>query len=531
MRKEIGIIIALLFYSGALFSQSQLDAYKFAQSDLNGTARYLGMGGAFGALGGDISAMHTNPAGLAVYKSSEVVTTLSLSGFTGKTNWYGNKLSENRTRLSFDNMAYVGYFPTSNSDGLTSWNVGFSYNKVKNFRRSYRMAARGNSDFSITDYMANRATLEGVSVSQLTASNAYNSGIDWLSILGHSVGAIEPYNNGSGYYSAFGQQNSDGWENYLLDDSQLEVHESGAIDQYNISFGLNFSDVVLFGASLAVTDINYNYSSYYSEDFAHEGNYFDLANGLSTDGTGYGFNLGVIFRPADFLRLGVAYTSPTWYKMTDYYYGDADIFLTYIDEGQQETVDNFKGTPDGAASKYEYRSPDKFLFSIAGVIGNKALVSVDYELVNYKNMKNYYENGVANDFANENIRSTFGIGNTIRAGVEYKFTPRLAGRLGGAWSMSPVKSDWKNGDIEVLTVGTIPHYTFDRGISNYTVGLGYRFTPNFYTDIAYVFTQQKEDAYAFSPTFDSNGDVMNDSQPALLKTNRNRIALTFGYKF
>ena len=61
----------LALCGGTAFSQSQLDAFKYSQTELNGTARYLGMGGAFGALGGDISAMNTNPAGLAIYKSSE----------------------------------------------------------------------------------------------------------------------------------------------------------------------------------------------------------------------------------------------------------------------------------------------------------------------------------------------------------------------------------------------------------------------------------------------------------------------------
>ena len=87
--KRIGIIMSVLgLCGGTACSQSQLDAFKYSQTELNGTARYLGMGGAFGALGGDISAMNTNPAGLAIYKSSEVVTTLSLSSASAKTAWF-----------------------------------------------------------------------------------------------------------------------------------------------------------------------------------------------------------------------------------------------------------------------------------------------------------------------------------------------------------------------------------------------------------------------------------------------------------
>ena len=114
----------LALCGGTAFSQSQLDAFKYSQTELNGTARYLGMGGAFGALGGDISAMNTNPAGLAIYKSSEVVTTLSLSSASAKTDWLGSKVDNSRTKVSFDNIAYVGYFPTANDEGIVSRNQG-----------------------------------------------------------------------------------------------------------------------------------------------------------------------------------------------------------------------------------------------------------------------------------------------------------------------------------------------------------------------------------------------------------------------
>lgn len=78
MKKIICLAVsALMAGAGSASAQGVLDAYKFSQSDLNGTARYLGMGGAFGALGGDISVLSNNPAGLGIYRSSEVVTTLT----------------------------------------------------------------------------------------------------------------------------------------------------------------------------------------------------------------------------------------------------------------------------------------------------------------------------------------------------------------------------------------------------------------------------------------------------------------------
>ena len=122
------LVSASLLSSGVVFAQGELDAYRYSQTELNGTARYLGMGGAFGALGGDISSMSSNPAGLGIYRSSEIVTTLSLSSIKAKSDWGGSKVDANKTKFNFDNIAYVGYFPTGNDEGLIGWNVGFSYN-------------------------------------------------------------------------------------------------------------------------------------------------------------------------------------------------------------------------------------------------------------------------------------------------------------------------------------------------------------------------------------------------------------------
>lgn len=117
------LVSTFLLSGGAVFAQGELDAYKYSQNDVTGTARYLGMGGAFGALGGDISAMSSNPAGLGVYRSSEVVTSLSLSSIKTNSNWNGSVNDVSKTKFNFDNIAYVGYFPTGNDEGIVGWNV------------------------------------------------------------------------------------------------------------------------------------------------------------------------------------------------------------------------------------------------------------------------------------------------------------------------------------------------------------------------------------------------------------------------
>ena len=535
--KKIAIIMSVLaLSSGTIYSQSQLDAFKYSQTELTGTARYLGMGGAFGALGGDISAMSSNPAGLAIYKSSEVVTTLSVSSVSTKTDWLGSKVDNNRTKVSFDNIAYVGYFPTANDVGVVSWNVGFSYNRVKNYTRNYEVAMGGEMATSLSDYVASRAY--GLPSNLLVGDKNYspyeNGDIgDWLSVLGYNAGFMDSYkNDNKNYYSSFGDNDANGkWQPYLLHGGSLRVSERGAVDVYDLSFGLNISELVMLGATVAITDLNYSYQSSYDESF-EKGNSLFLDNYLDTDGTGYAFNIGAIVRPVDCLRLGVAYNSPTWYKMTDNYYGEAGSYLTFMEDGKEKERKLNASTPEGAVYDYEFRSPDKWIFSAAAILGTTALISVDYEMTNFKNMRMNEVDGSSNVFTNGDIKSNFKMSNTVRAGVEFKATPQFAIRAGVAYSDSPMKDSLKNGSIEVATVGTIPNYTLFKDATSYTVGLGYRFTPNFYADLACVYRVAREDVYSFSNMYvDNDPSPIITAQPATMKTNTTRVALSIGYKF
>jgi hypothetical protein len=530
MIKTSIVISALVFVNSAVFSQGQLDAYKYSQTDLGGTARYLGMGGAFGALGGDISVMSANPAGLAVYRSSEIVTTLSHRSVNAQTNWQGSTASGNRNRLNFDNIAYVSYFPTSNDAGIRGWNVGFSYNRIKDYSRNYSLLGMGDEDHSITDYIAARADAKGVRADDLAISSGhdpYSGDNDWLSVLGYEAVFIDAFSdNRTKYFSTFGEEVGGVWNPFKLAGRKLNVTERGAIDQYNIAFGLNISDYVMLGASIAITDINYHYNSYFAEEFKNT-NDLSLENWLTTKGEGYALNAGVIVRPVNFLRLGVAYNSHTWYKMSDFYRATANSNTFYW----KEPIVGVSTPENTPPYDYEYRSPDKWLFSAALIIGQSALLSVDYEYTNYGSMKMYSWEGMEDHITNSDVRDNFGSAGTLRVGGELKVTPRFAVRAGAAWAGNPAKDDLKKASKEVYTVGTIPHYTIEKSITNYTVGLGYRFTKSFYMDIACVLKSEKEDLYAFSNIYNTEGVKIINSPSASLKTNTTQVALTLGFKF
>ena len=528
MKRIVCLFVSVFFLAGGIaYAQGELDAYKLSQTDLNGTARYLGMSGAFGALGGDISSMSTNPAGLGVYRSSEVVTTISLSSIKTNTNWNGSVADVSKTRFNFDNIAYVGYFPTGNDEGLVGWNIGLSYNRVKNYNRSYRM--RGKQQSSLSDYVADMTAGYKESALIYDKESGYdpyfdaNPFIPWMSVLGYEAGYF--YKDVGGvdeYVSSFAGE---------VDNADLIVNEKGSVGQYNIAFATNISDRFFLGATLAITDMDYSMTSNYTEDFPGNA-WLSLDNGLSTSGTGYAFNIGAIARPLDFLRIGIGYNSPTWYKMSDYFHATAS-----TDVGAMRTDAE---TPSNQKGEYHLRTPDRWIFSVAG-IGPNFLVSVDYELTAYKRMNVNDLDGYDLE-AVEFIKKDFGNAGTLKVGAEYKITPQFSVRAGTLWRTSPMKAHVKGGtpalDSDgayyrnaIGVAGTTPNYTVDKGTNSYSVGLGYRFTPNFYADLACVYREYKEDAYAFPSTFYDDGKPFFTSTPASLKTKTTQVALTLGYKF
>jgi long-subunit fatty acid transport protein len=533
MKKILAAFTAFCLSGATLaFAQSQLDALRYGQTDLHGTARTLGMAGAFGALGGDVSVMGNNPAGLGVYRSSEWVITLVQTTPKTTASW-GNSTTTNkdRAKLSIDNFACVGSFNTRQEEGIVSWTAGFSYNKLKDFRRTYTMTGQA-IPASISDYIAEHSRYGMDELDD--PDNAYNNDVSWLSTLGYQAGLIDYFNEEVNPRSAFGSFGQDeGYSPYPMSKATLEVQEQGAIDHYNLAAAINISNYLFAGISMAITNMDYTYSSQYDEKFNNDDDLF-LHNTLITKGSGFSLNVGLIARPTDFLRIGLAYHSPVWYTMTDYFYSQAGSSVTIEpnEAGEDQYWKRSAATPEGAFSKYLYRSPDKWLFSTAAIFGQSALLSVDYELTNFGNMAlfDFYtsqENRPVNDEIKANMDQTA----TLRIGGEYKLTPQLALRAGWSYTQSAVSGVLGKGFTggEAVIAGTIPHFTIDKGTTAYSLGAGYRFSSNFYSDIACVLSSYKEEAYAFPDLLIL--DNTDHSIPAPLNTQRLRVALTLGYKF
>lgn len=518
MKKNILLLIILFVFIGLEnYAQDEINALQWSRNDLRGTARGVGMAGAFGALGGDLTGISSNPAGIGIYRSSEIVTTMSFNRSEIETNTLGLKSEENKFKFNFDNLAYIGYFPLAGS-AVKSFNFGVSFNRLKNFDRNYSSAGN-NQSTSLANFIAGYTA--GTYESYLSFTDGgdpyVKSYAPWLSILGYQAGLINPLNNGKNEYESILRNKSV--------NNSLSVRERGAIDSYDITGGVNISDKLYLGLTFSFTDLNYTYDSKYMEDLVNGSGGYDLNNYLDTDGSGYQVSVGAIYRPIDMLRLGVAYHSPTWYDMTDYYSGDIDINLLGED-GHYFAPDK----DDYAVTSYKFHTPYRWVFSAAAILGTNAIVSVDYEIKDYSGMKFKDDRG-HEYYDNDHIERNFRLTSTLKAGVEIRVLPQFSLRGGYAWMQSPLETDFRDGYIEVAKGGTIPHYVLEGDTHYGTFGIGYRVTRGFYMDAAFTYRTQTSDLYNFSNLFSEAGETLIQAVPSRFKDKSFGGLLTLGYKF
>ena len=312
---------------------------------------------------------------------------------------------------------------------------------------------------------------------------------------------------------------------------------------YDFTVGTSINNVFNVGISLSVTDMYYDVYTENREDLPLGNNNFNLTNILETEGSGVGVKLGVIYRPTNELRLGLSYHSPTWYNMTDIYaaYIDHNV-ADYVHEddlaGYKPTrVDSRADDRGYFAHDYKFKTPDKWTASAALVLGRDMILSVDYELTNYGNMKyseasgyNVRREDSYDENANIFIKDDFKASSTVRTGLEYRFTPQFSGRLGYAWMQNPYESALKDrGDA--VTVGSTTAYRIEGDANYFTGGFGYRFNRNFYADLAVVYKTQKDDLYSYSNVYYDTGGQFINAEPYELTNNSIRGLLTIGYKF
>ena len=543
------ILAALMLPLGAtMHAQSPVDAYQLSQPDLRGTARFMSMGGAFGALGADLSTLSQNPAGIGVYRSSDIGFTLDLNCERATSDYQGYKQTIDKTKFYLDNIGIVGTLRL-NSSAVPNINLGFTYNHAASFNRHYK-GGIPNLKTSLSNYIAgiaNNYDLTEADVKTTDNYDPYNSSryVPWSAILGYDAYLIDPEGNPEApdWYGQFGEGTT-GRGSY-------EVKETGGIDEYNIAIGGNFANTVYWGMNFGITNVTYDIRSVWGEDlqnayvFNPDANRvqqmdarWSLDNLYGLNGNGFNYSLGVIVKPIQELRLGLAFHTPTWYSLTENF---APEYLDYSYPFTNPGNDNYAVTDNEQYSSNDVnlRTPWKVIASVAGVFGSNCIVSFDYEWTGYKNMKytdhDYYYgydnvwNGTpsAEEETNRMINKMYKNSNTFRVGAEYRVLPSLSLRAGYSFTSSPVSAEAKDMVANVPTSGTLSSFRLDNDTHFLTFGLGYRYR-GLYVDAAYMWKHQTSDYYPFAP------DPSNIAATAMIPKlcfNQSRVVLSLGYRF
>ncbi|UMB62081.1 outer membrane protein transport protein [Lutibacter sp. A80] len=401
------LFLATMLFSIAYISNAQTLGYNdigvlFSKETINGTARYNAMSGAFGALGGDLSAIETNPAGAAVFINSEFATSLNFNNTKTDVNFYGNnEFSENDiTNLSQAGGVFVFNSYSKNSD----WKkvaIGFNYSTVNDFETQW--FAKGTSGYApLTDIFDPDVV----------------------------------YFNSEGQY----------FENF----------SNGENNKYTFTFASELKNKLYLGASFSTYDIN-NSQKNLLEEYNNDGsgNLLDasLLQELHTYGEGFSFNFGVIAKATDNLRLGLAYQSPVWYNLSEDYLS-YDL-ITYMNDNIDESY--YSGFN---AFDYQLKTPSKLTGSFAYVFNKQGLISVDYIYKNYSNIKLESENNF--DFIEENkiFNQSLEATGELRMGTEWRFD-RFSVRGGYHFEPSPYKNALDSENKEGFSLGA--GYAFKGG--------------------------------------------------------------------
>jgi len=476
--------IALLFVCSvfSLKAQNAMQALRYSQYNLFGTARYASQGGAIGALGGDLTSVYTNPAGLGFYRSSEISFTPSFFWTRTAANYMGSSTEDSYMRFNVASAGFTKGIATGDN-GIAGYAFAVGYNTLANFNN--RTTIRGvNDNSSLLDDFTWHANASPDDLNPYYEQLAFDS-------------YLMPWDDAAGAY----------WHDMQLDGYGQDVYrlsqQSGYIGEYSLSGAVNFSNFLYMGASFGIHALRFYEDIYHTEsdveDQVLDFDSFRFREYNSTRGVGYTGRFGLILRPFQLLRVGATFHLPTYYRLTDEKYTD-----------MSSTWDNGSGIPDTTAISpngiYDYRlqTPFRANANASLILFRMATFSVGYEFVDYSTNKlDAYDYKFIDE--NDQIRQDMQAAHNVNAGAELRIESFYL-RAGAKYMMSPFSDDRNNAETFI-----------------YTGGIGIR-TKQLVFDVSYSYANRTEvhALYAFEPG--TNEVSINDL------TNHN-LMFTVGYKF
>ena len=524
--KKIYFFVAMAMVVMQLQAQpATQDTYvgaALATEDLNGTARYVGMGGAMDALGAEISTMGSNPAGIGLFRKGQVSATLGVNmQEDGKSFQDGSK-----THVSFDQIGVV----FSSRTGKTGYlNFGFNYHKNRNFNH----------------VLAAEAGLNGSSQNRQT-------------IIKDIAGLFDTY--------AWSQLDDLYFGNMLYDDVEKTMYSydgeaytfqranTGYIGEFDFNISGNIKNRLYLGLTIGVHSVNYkNYSEYY--EILNSNAYDDVlvADNHKISGHGYNIKAGLIVRPVEEspFRIGVSVASPTFYRLTTENYTNFAC----------STPDNVV-TRDHSAAKEDFRfnTPWKFGLSLGHTVGDYLALGAVYEYADYGacDMRTidggyydywsdtYSESSSSDNVMKRHTEKTLKGVSTLKLGGEYKIDKNIAVRLGYNY-VSPMYQENGVRDQTLLSPGvyyaSTTHFVNWKDTHRITAGVGFSFD-KFRLDLAYQYSMRKGNFYPFMPSLTASGEIYDENDAVIgtftetngcsavsVKDNRHQIQCSLTYSF
>ncbi len=442
-------LLSILLASSLLatVSAQDYDRYLLSQQDIAGTARYVGLSGAFTALGGDVSAIDDNPAALGLFQHREISFTLD-DQYSRSYSSAAPLATNTATLPQFSWVFGTGY--DDKQSGLLRHNFVLQYHRLRSYNRSYNAAV--TSPLSQTDLIA--SLTNGLPSSSFASGDDVwdDANIGWLSVMGYDCGIIKPdtTNLDNNWYSILEAN-----EQVL---SSTKVKETGSANQFTFAYGANISHRFYFGLSLNVLSLTHKKTVAYTEAFDKGGGY-SYTTSVSTTGTGGNLALGLIYRPLSFFRLGASFQSPT---------------VSYL------RVDNLVQYNGVASSTYStsidrYMMPMRATFGAAFQFSTRGLISMEYDL--RCRLRNYlpYEHTLKIGAEGVIHNNWF-----LRTGYAYRSSFATTN-----FSFTPANTDTRT-DTEFFN---------PRGTHCASIGFGYR-SNRWYIDLAYQFRLEQLDFYA-----------------------------------
>lgn len=498
--KKILFLIFIGFSFNVAQAQEIQDAVQYSQDNLNGTARFRAMGGAFGALGGDLSALNVNPAGSSIFSNNQL--TISLSSFNKKndSNYFGTSASESSS--NFDMNQTGGVFVFKNQNSSSSWkkfSVAINYENTNDFDNSI-FSAGNNPTRSVANYFVSYANGVPLNVLQDSYYGELDNG-GQQAFLGYQAFVINPVNevpNNTNYTS-----NVTPGGNYYQENS---IYSSGYNGKLSFNAATSYENKFYIGVNLNSHFTDYVRStSFYEDNNNPLGTDYTVTNmrfdnNLHTFGTGFSFQIGAIAKVTDEIRLGLSYDSPTWYNLSD----ELSQSLVAVSANTTDVLPPDIVDPQiiNYYEPYKLTSPSKITGSFAYIFGKTGLISLDYSFKDYGNTKFEPENDPYYRDLNSEMSNTLKSSGELRIGAEYKIK-EWSLRGGYRFEESPYKDNTTIGDLNSISGG-----------------LGYNFGM-FKVDLSYTNAQRNSQQPFFNQGF---------TDAAKIKTINNNFTMTLTFE-